>query len=467
MGEIAAEIFREYDVRGVFGTDLSANVARLLGRAVGTTVRRGAARDQPVVVVGRDCRASGVELSGALSEGIASCGVKVLDIGVVPTPVQYWAIERFGADGGVCVTGSHNPPEYNGFKLTLLGRSLYGEHIQALRRLIDAGDFATASAPAAIEQREVIADYLDDLGGSLQKPSRKLKIVVDCGNGTAGLTTVPLYEALGCDVVPLFCEPDSTFPNHHPDPSQEENLVDLRKAVASEGADIGLAFDGDGDRVGVIDRNGDIIWGDKLMILLSRALLQESPGATIIGEVKCSKTFFDDVAANGGKPLMWKAGHSLIKAKMKETGALLAGEMSGHIFYKHRYYGFDDATYAGGRLLEVLGSETKPLDELLADVPETFSTPELRVDCPESIKFELVDRVTESLKKKADIVGDFRVIDTDGARAEWNDGWGLVRCSNTQPLLVLRFEAQNEARLAEIRAYVEHEVGEQRRTLDG
>jgi phosphomannomutase/phosphoglucomutase len=307
----------------------------------------------------------------------------------------------------------------------------------------------------------VVEAYLDELVENLSPVGRKLKIVVDAGNGVGGITAIPLFERMGCEVIPLYCELDGTFPNHHADPTVEENLADLKRSVLGHGADLGLAFDGDADRIGVVDRNAEVIWGDKLMILLSRALLKEEPGAVIIGEVKCSKTLYDDIAAHGGKPIMWITGHSLIKAKMKEEKAALAGEMSGHIFYKHRYYGFDDAAYAGGRLLEIMGATEASVSELLADVPKTVSTPELRMDCPENIKFNLVKRVIESFKKRAESE-PFSVIDIDGARVEWEDGWGLVRCSNTQPILVLRFEAQDEVRLKEIRQVVEAEIEVQR-----
>ena len=291
---------------------------------------------------------------------------------MVPTPVVYWAIQHLGADGSVAITGSHNPADYNGFKLTLLGRSLFGEDIQKLRMSMETEDYAEGSAEH--QNIDVVEPYLDELATNLKPLGRPLKVVVDAGNGVGGITAVPLFERMGCEVIPLYCELDGTFPNHHADPTVEKNLADLKRCVLEHGADIGLAFDGDADRIGVVDRNAEVIWGDKLMILLSRALLKDEPGAVIIGEVKCSKTLYDDIAAQGGQPVMWITGHSLIKAKMKETQAALAGEMSGHIFYKHRYYGFDDATYAGGRLLEILGATQSSVTELLADVPNTVSS---------------------------------------------------------------------------------------------
>lgn len=455
-----SEIFRQYDIRGIVGPDLTPELAYHLGRAVGSWVKRGGGKK---VVLGRDCRPSGETFASELGRGLRESGVDSVDIGIVPTPVVYWAIEYLGADGSIAITGSHNPAEYNGFKLTLLGRSLFGEDIQKLRTSIETEDYE--SGEGSHEQTPVVEAYLDELVENLNPVGRKLKVVVDAGNGVGGITALPLFERMGCDVIPLYCELDGTFPNHHADPTVEENLADLKRSVLGHGADLGLAFDGDADRIGVVDRNGEVIWGDKLMILLSRALLKEEPGAVIIGEVKCSKTLYDDIAAHGGKPIMWITGHSLIKAKMKEEKAALAGEMSGHIFYKHRYYGFDDAAYASGRLLEIMGATQSSVSELLADVPKTVSTPELRMDCPENIKFDLVKRVIESFKKRAESE-PFSVIDIDGARVEWEDGWGLVRCSNTQPILVLRFEAQTESRLKEIRQVVESEIELQRSQMN-
>ncbi len=458
--KVSSQVFREYDIRGIAGPELTPELAQHLGRAVGTTVRRG---DGTQVIVGRDCRISGETLSRALVDGLTSTGCQVVDAGVIPTPVNYWGIHHLRADGGVMITGSHNPPEYNGFKLTLLGRSLYGDEIREMRRLIEEEDYVVGEGRR--DRIDLLPPYLDEVAGNLAPAARPLRVVVDAGNGTGGLTAVPLFERLGYDVVPLYCEPDGTFPHHHADPTVEENLADLKRAVAEKKADVGIAFDGDADRIGIIDRAGEVVWGDRLLILLSRALLSAEPGATIIGEVKCSKTLYDDIERHGGRGIMWRTGHSLIKAKMKQEGAQLAGEMSGHIFYRHRYYGFDDAVYAGGRLLEILGDGDRSITERLADVPYTVSTPEIRLDCPEAIKFELVRRVTESLKEGAR-AGSYRVIDIDGARVEWPDGWGLVRCSNTQPLLVLRFEAENDARLWAIRQTIEREIERVRAELN-
>lgn len=457
--KVSKEIFREYDIRGIVERDLTKDVARHLGAAVGTYVRKGGGKR---VVVGADCRESGQWLSAALIEGLVQTGCEAINIGVGPTPLGYWAIHHLKADGGVQITGSHNPPEYNGFKITLLGRSLHGSDIQELRRLMETEEYEKGKGTAS--EKPILDAYVEELAKNLKPAGRKLKVVVDAGNGTGGVTAVPLYKKLGYDVVPIFCEMDGTFPNHHPDPTVEENLVDIKREIKKHNADIGLSFDGDADRVGVVDSNGNVVWGDKVMILLARSVLQESPGASIIGEVKCSKTLYDDITKHGGNAIMWRTGHSLIKSKMKEAKAELAGEMSGHIFFKHRYYGFDDGVYAGGRLLEILSSGKKTLQEHLADVPKTVSTPEIRFDCPEEIKFKLVQKAVEFFRAGAK-TGGYKVIDIDGARVEWADGWGLVRPSNTQPILVLRFEAQTDKRLREIQGLFDREINRMKQEL--
>jgi phosphomannomutase/phosphoglucomutase len=450
--EISPEIFRAYDIRGVVGDQLSDEVAYLLGRAIGTAVRHEGGRR---TIVGRDHRPSGVHLGRELARGLSACGCDVVDIGVSPTPVGYWAIQRNDADAGVQVTGSHNPADYNGFKVSLGGGAIHGDAIAALRRRIEHRDFVDGAG--SIRRKAVMEAYIADLAGRLRRSDRRLEVVVDAGNGTAGLTAVPLYERLGYAVRPLHCELDGTFPNHHPDPTVEANLDDLRRELAARGADVGLAFDGDADRIGVVDRDGTIIPGDELLIILARELLTELPGATIIGEVKCSQRLFDDVRRHGGVPVMGRTGHSLIKALMRELSAPLAGEMSGHVFFGHRYYGFDDAVYAGGRLLEILSRTGQSLGEMLADLPRTKATPEIRVECPDARKFELVDRVRERFAAAASGEG-FRVVDLDGVRVEWSDGWGLVRASNTQPSLVMRFEASSRERLQEIEERFEREL---------
>ncbi|MCK6545509.1 phosphomannomutase/phosphoglucomutase [Myxococcota bacterium] len=451
-------IFREYDIRGLVDGQLTPEAVRLVGRAYATMVApQGVQR----VTVGRDCRDSSPRLAAALREGLTAGGLDVIDVGMVTTPMQYFSIFHFDADGGVQITGSHNPPEYNGLKISVGKTTIYGPAIQELRRIIEAGAFHEPSRAGTITEADVVTPYTEYTVGNIQLGPRRLKVVADAGNGTAGPFVGPILSKLGVDFVPLYLEPDATFPNHHPDPTVEENLEDLIATVRREKADLGLAWDGDADRVGAVDEQGNILWGDQMMILFSRAVLAERPGAAIVAEVKCSKTLYDDIAKRGGRAIMWKAGHSLIKGKMKEEHAELAGEMSGHIFFKHRWFGFDDGIYASLRLLELLSKTEAPLSALLADVPKTESTPELRVDCPEALKFPLVRAMIEHFKAKG-----HRVIDIDGARVELDDGWGLIRASNTQAILVLRFEAESKARLAEIRAYVEGELAKVRATLE-
>jgi len=373
-------IFREYDIRGIVDVEIDVVFATMLGKAIGTTLLRGGGKR---IVMGRDCRLSGLALSQALCEGLLATGCDVIDIGMVSTPVQYWAIHHLKTDAGVCVTGSHNPPNYNGFKMTVLGRSFFGDDIQQLYALMQQQSFEQGCG--ASSKKEVTAAYIAELSDNLAPGSRGLKVVVDAGNGMGGLTALPLYRNLGFEVVDMYCEPDGTFPNHHADPTVAENLAELQKEVVAQKADVGIAFDGDADRLGVIDRQGEIIWGDQLMIVLSRALLREVPGAVILSEVKSSRTLYDDIKERGGQAVMWRTGHSIMKQKMQEIDAALAGEMSGHVFYKHRFYGFDDAVYAGGRLLEILSHDESAasISEQLSDVPTTFSTPELRVECAE------------------------------------------------------------------------------------
>jgi phosphomannomutase/phosphoglucomutase len=379
---------------------------------------------------------------------------------VVPTPLTYFAactLPGSAADGLCMITGSHNPPEYNGLKVGVGATTFHGEQIQELRRLVESGDFA--SGQGSVRRHEIVETYREYVRGQLRMGPRKLKVVVDAGNGTGGVVADPLFRALGIEVIPLFEEMDGRFPNHHPDPTVEKNLEHLKAAVLANRADLGIAYDGDADRVGAVDEAGTVLWGDQLMILFARALLAEVPGAAIVGEVKCSKSLYDDIAARGGRPIMWKAGHSLIKAKMKEEGALLAGEMSGHIFFAHRWFGFDDAVYSSARLLELLSHATAPLSSLLADVPRTHASPEIRVDCPEEEKFEVVRRAQEWFSAR------YPSVTVDGVRMTFPDGWGLVRASNTQPLLVLRFEAASAGRLAEIERLVTDKVEELKRDV--
>ena len=442
-----ANIFREYDIRGIVGPDLTFETVAALGRAIGTFFRRNGAQR---IAIGYDARESSPRFRDLLVEGFKQTGCDAVLIGRVPTPVLYHTVFTRAVDGGVMITGSHNPADHNGFKICLGKSTLFGSQIQEIREIAVSGAFASGAGTS--EELEVLADYETDILSKINLGSRRLKVVVDGGNGMGGVTGVPVYERLGCELIKLFTEPDSRFPNHHPDPTVTENLQDAIRAVKETGADLAIAFDGDGDRIGVVDENGRIIWGDELMVLLSREILREKPNSTIIAEVKCSQNLFDDIARNGGTPLMWKAGHSLIKAKMKETGAALAGEMSGHIFFADRFYGFDDATYAGARVLEILSKTDKTLSQLLIDLPETFSTPEIRVDCSDEGKFEIVRRIADEFSKTNE------VITIDGARILFANGWGLVRASNTQAILVLRFEADSEENLREIREKIEASV---------
>ena len=440
-------IFREYDIRGIVGEHLTDDAVATVAKAIGTFFNRNGANR---IAVGFDARTSSPRFCDLMVEGFNECGCDVILIGRVPTPVLYYTVYTKNVDGGVMITGSHNPPDHNGFKICLGKQTLFGSQIQEIKEIARSNDFSKGAGTC--ENLEVLGDYEADIISKINLGGRKLKAVVDGGNGMGGVTGVPVYEKLRVELVKLFTEPDSNFPNHHPDPTVEENLQDCIKAVKESNADLGIAFDGDGDRIGIVDENGRIIWGDELMILLSREVLKENPGATIIAEVKCSQNLFDDIEKHGGKPIMWKAGHSIIKSKMKETNAALAGEMSGHIFFADKFYGFDDATYAGARVLEILSKTDKKLSEILGDLPATFSTPELRLDCADERKFDIVAKI-------ADVFAETnKVITIDGARIIFENGWGLVRASNTQAILVMRFEADSEENLNEIRQTVEEQV---------
>jgi phosphomannomutase/phosphoglucomutase len=442
-------IFREYDIRGIVGRQLTDETVSLISRAIGTFfVQNGTRR----ISLGYDARESSPRFAKLMQEGLNSCGVDVLLIGRVPTPVLYHTLHTADISGGVMITGSHNPPDHNGFKICLGTQALFGDQIREIGEIAASGEFASGQGTA--DSQDILDGYCADVISGVTFGSRALKAVIDSGNGMGAVTAIPVYKKLGVDLVELYSEPDADFPNHHPDPTVEENLRDLIAAVREHKADVGIAFDGDADRIGVVDENGRILWGDELMVIYSRNVLDQHPGATIIGEVKCSQTLFDDIESHGGRPLMWKAGHSLIKAKMKETDALLAGEMSGHMFFADRYYGYDDACYAGARLLEILSKTERPLSGLTSDLPKTYSTPELRVECPDERKFEVVAAVAEHFSK------DHEVITIDGARIKFDGGWGLVRASNTQALLVLRFEADSSEELDSIRTRVEGRVAE-------
>jgi phosphomannomutase / phosphoglucomutase len=444
---ISPTIFREYDIRGLVDQDLTEEAVHVMGRGLGTMVRRAGGHR---VVVGRDCRHSGERFSKRMAAGLTSAGVDVVDVGVVPTPLVYFAANTLPVDGLCMITGSHNPPEYNGLKVGVGKTTLHGDGIQELRKLCASGEFARGQGSAS--SHDIVGPYQKYVQENLRFGRRKLRVVIDAGNGTGGVVAVPIFQALGVEVVPLFVEMDGSFPNHHPDPTVEKNLAQLKAKVLETKADVGIAYDGDADRVGSVDEKGNVLWGDQMMILFSRALLEEHPGAAIVGEVKCSMNLYDDIARKGGRPIMWKVGHSLIKAKMKEEGALLAGEMSGHIFFQHRWFGFDDGVYSSARFLEILSRTPAPLSTLLADVPKTFATPEIRFDCPEEKKFEIVKRA------QAFFAARYEAVTVDGVRVTFPDGWGLVRASNTQPLLVLRFEATTEPRLHEIQKLVTDKI---------
>jgi len=443
-------IFREYDLRGLAEKDFDDGFARLLGKVYGTLVRdKGGKR----VAVGRDCRFTSDRYAEAVIEGLISAGLFVYDIGVCPSPLLYFSLFHLDLDGGVQITASHNPSEYNGFKLCVGKDSLYGSQIQELRTKIENKDFRDGPGGSR-EEYSIGPPYHDHLLRDVPALAHPLKVVVDAGSGVAGPVAPPIFRRLGCEIWEIACIPDGAFPIHHPDPTVPENLEMLIQKVKEEKADLGVAYDGDGDRIGVVDEKGNILWGDELLILFSRDVLKRHPGATIISEVKCSQRLFDQISLHGGVPIMWKAGHSLLKAKMKETHALLAGEMSGHMFFADRYFGYDDAIYASLRLLELLAHVNRPLSTLLADLPRSVSTPEIRVDCPDEKKFVIAQQAQDFFRQH------YSVIDVDGVRIQFDEGWGLIRASNTQPALVLRFEAKDAQRLKEYRAIVEDKLKE-------
>ena len=437
------EVFREYDIRGIVDKDLNNEFVYKLGQAIGTYGRN---RGVSLMSVGRDCRLSSEEFHDWIIKGIIATGIDVIDIGLCATPMLYFSIRYLNADGGVMVTGSHNPPEFNGFKVCIGPDTIYGQEIQQLKKIMESSVFRTGKG--TIEKRDITEAYYNSICESV-KVKKGIHVVVDGGNGVGGFFALPLLKRLECIVSPLYCEMDGRFPHHFPDPTIEENLAELIRVVQRERADVGIAYDGDADRIGVITDRGKILWGDELLILFSRLILKDNPGATIIGEVKCSQKLYDDIKKNGGRAIMWKAGHSLIKGKMRQEKALLAGEVSGHLFFADRYYGYDDALYASARILEVLSKNHTKLSETLSDLPKSFSTPEIRIECPDEKKFDIVKQITNYFRK------DYIINDIDGVRVQFEDGWGLVRASNTQPVLVLRFEAQTEEGLYSIRNFVE------------
>ncbi len=436
-------IFREYDIRGIADKELLDEDVEQLGRGLATYLIRHAGRK---LCIGNDCRLSSPRLHDALLKGFLAAGAQVLDIGTVPTPVLYFSAVHFQADGAVMITGSHNPPEYNGFKSVCGPGTLYGQAIQDVKKLIQLNDFEAGQG--TVQQVDAVTPYVDEVTSQFHF-SRKVKVVFDGGNGTAGPVLERMLARLNVDATKLYFKMDGTFPNHHPDPTVLENLADLKKAVAKEKAELGIAFDGDTDRIGAVDEHGVVIYGDMLLLIFGREILSRKPGATFIGEVKCSQILYDKLAELGGRPIMYKTGHSLIKAKMKEEHAELAGEMSGHMFFADRYYGYDDALYAACRLIEIVANSGQPLSHQLDGIPQMVSTPELRVDCPDDVKFQVVEKVAEIVRK------NHQVVDVDGVRVPYEHGWGLVRASNTQPVLVMRFEASSKELLNQYRKELE------------
>lgn len=433
-------------MRGIVGRDLDETTVTTIGKAIGTyLLGRGAG----TTVVGRDARLSSPEMFSWLTSGILSTGLDVCDAGMVPTPLLYFSVLHFEKDAGVQITGSHNPPDYNGLKMQIGHESVYGPMIQEIGDIAFSGEFAEGRG--ALSTLEPIPEYLDFVSDNISLERTDIQVVVDAGNGVGGIVALPAMRRIGLDPVELYCEPDGNFPNHHPDPTVPSNLEDLISRVKETGADLGIGYDGDADRIGVVDPGGEIIWGDKLLLIFARDILRDNPGASILGEVKCSQVLYDGIKKAGGEPIMWKTGHSLIKEKIRETGALIGGEMSGHIFFKHRYLGFDDAIYASLRLIELVSRTPGGLASLTSTIPQTLSTPEIRTECPEELKFAIVEEVQRIYRGRDDV----EMIDIDGARVNFPKGWGLLRASNTQPVLVSRFESDTRENLESIRKDVE------------
>lgn len=449
MPPINPQIFREYDIRGEAERDLTDETVELFGKAFGVMAWKKGCRS---ILVGRDNRLSSPRIRNALVKGLVSVGCDVYDIGLVVTPVLYYAGVHFKVGAGIMITGSHNPPAENGFKMVLGGGTIYGEEIQRLKDIITAGNFPLGLG--TIKIMDAVTPYLNMLKDKIRLGPRRLKVAVDCGNGAASLFAEKIFGGWNCMLLPLYCEPDGSFPNHEPDPVKTKNLADLRKAVLENDADLGIAFDGDADRLGVVDETGRIIWGDILMCLYWREIMARRPGAQAIIEVKCSQALVDEVIRLGGQPSFYKTGHSLIKARMKETGAVFTGEMSGHMFFADEFYGFDDAFYAAGRLLRILSGTNEPLSKILEGIPHYYSTAETRVPCSDQDKFQVVNRLVEQFRNQ------YEVIDIDGARVLFGDGWGLVRASNTQPVLVARCEADTEEGLRRICGIIKYALKE-------
>ncbi|OQW60042.1 MAG: phosphomannomutase [Nitrospira sp. ST-bin4] len=462
-------LFREYDLRGIVGSELTVELAERVGRAYATYA---SGRGVKTISLGRDGRLSSPSLHQSLLKGLLDGGLDVIDIGVCSSPLVYFSLFTLPVGGGIMITGSHNAAEYNGFKICVGKEAIHGEAIQELRRVMEKGVFL--SGAGRLSEYAIIPDYLAYIKKSFAGVNaHRLHVVIDCGNGAASLVAKQALELLGCKVTGLYCDLDGRFPNHHPDPTVLDNLSDLMQTVKDQKADVGIGYDGDADRIGAVDERGDVLWGDRLLVVYARDILAVKPGGAIISEVKASQSLYDDIAAKGGRPIMWKTGHSLIKAKMKEESAVLAGEMSGHMFFADRYFGYDDAVYASCRLIEILAKGTQPLSALVSDLPKTVVTPEIRVDLPDTVKFDVVRsiqaRFADYLKTKqslgpADLV--LRdLITIDGVRAVFDGGWGLIRASNTQPALVLRFEAVSSERMNAIRSLIDQELSHARRTL--
>ena len=449
------QIFREYDIRGIAGVDYDEEFSELLGRAFAAMLlERGITR----AAVGRDCRLSSPAQCTALKAGLRASGVDVIDVGMCATPLLYFAVHHLELAAGVHVTGSHNPPDHNGFKLVVGKSTIYGDDIRDLARRIERGGFPEGAGSE--ESYSIAPAYRGFMAEHFGTVAPGLKVVVDSGNGTGGPVAPRVYREMGCEVTELFSEPDGSFPNHHPDPTVAENLADLIAKVKETGADLGIAFDGDSDRIGIVDGKGRIIWGDEMLVVFARDILARHPGAVIVSEVKCSQRLFADIESHGGHGIMWKAGHSLLKAKMRETGALLGGEMSGHLFFADRYFGYDDGIYAGARMIEILARSGRSLADMLSDLPRTVYTPEIRVPCPDDRKF----RLAEAAQRRFRELGH-EIVDVDGVRVLFENGWGLIRASNTQPILVLRFEATDDISLARYRRLVEGELDRLRQEL--
>ncbi|MDI6714865.1 MAG: phosphomannomutase/phosphoglucomutase [Thermodesulfovibrio sp.] len=448
------QIFREYDIRGIYGKDLTDETAYLVGKAFISLIKKDTGKEPEKLSIGMDARLHSERLKRSLIKGITESGVNVIDLGMCPTPLQYFSLFRLPLDGGIMITGSHNPLEYNGFKLSIGKETIFGEKIKLLRKIILDKDFITNEKKGTVETYDIIEDYKNFMIN--QFPSFEgIKLVIDSGNGTAGLVAPEIFKKLGAEVIELFSEPDGRFPNHHPDPVVPENIQILRDTVLKEKAQIGIGYDGDADRLGVIDENGNVVWGDQLMVIFARELLSKNPQAKIIGEVKCSQIMYEEIKNMGGIPIMWKTGHSLIKKKMKEENALLAGEMSGHIFFNDRYFGYDDAIYASLRLVEIMKKNFKPygLSKLLEGIKSCHFSPEIRINCPDDKKFIVVEKFKEHFNK-------YECVTIDGVRINFPKGWALLRASNTQPVLVLRFEAETEEALEDIKAIVHQRLFE-------